>query len=193
MKNLITLGLLATTMVLANNAHAASQGGEGESCRESSDCQEGLRCVDDVCGAKKRTKHSDADESETRSSSDGAQRAGTILTVTGAISLGAFWLATGIATGVVVATTKNSRVTPAGEAWVPIAGPYIMLADSARYTDTQTAATVTAAVLQTLATTTLITGLIVLAASSSGKERNAAWIAPMTLKDGGGLSVVGRF
>lgn len=119
-----------------------------------------------------------------------AARIGTALWVTGLSLMGAFWLATGITTTAIVGGYRNPNWRSAGEAWIPVVGPFVMLGDSNGYTGAQVGATVASAILQTISTGLFVTGLVIVATTSSGRETA---IVPTPMDRGAGLSLVGRF
>jgi hypothetical protein len=123
--------------------------------------------------------------------SSGARSAGKILWITGLSSLIGVYVITGVTTTISV-TVAGARTVTIGEAWVPVAGPWIMLADSAGLDDGQKAMTAVSGVLQGLALASFVTGLALVATSPSPEKAHVA-LVPMAVDRGGGLVLGGRF
>jgi hypothetical protein len=149
------------------------------------------------------TTHASADDSTTagaeRSEGSGQRTAGKVLFITGVSVFAAGWIAGGIATVAVVTSTPNARTAAMGESWVPLAGPYIMLADSSGYTGTQIAATATGAAIQTLGFTTMIIGAVAWATAPSSSNPKKAFeeghmmVVPWAGSRSAGIAIGGVF
>jgi len=200
-------------------APKAGLGGPGESCRARTDCAEGLKCVNQTCTDAREGQACEASsecgglkciakrctsgaappsapppEHEEKAVGSGQRTAGKVLFISGIALFGAGWLATGIATTAIVAGNSRSRTAPIGEAWVPLAGPYIMLADSWDYSGGQVAATASGAVIQTLGFTSMVVGIVLWAAAPSAHPEQAGVVlVPWSTRSGGGLSLGGTF
>jgi hypothetical protein len=194
MKTATLLGAMATILVssaAAAGEHAA--GGLGESCASRSDCEEGLKCVRRTCTDGKQPIDSGSEHDEAAPGS-GQRTAGKVLFITGISVFGVGWLGTGIATTAIVSGNSRSRTILMGEAWVPLAGPYIMLADSFDYSSSQVAATAVGALIQTLGFTTMMVGAILWpSAPSSSSREGRLLVVPWTGNRSAGISVGGSF
>jgi hypothetical protein len=99
----------------------------------------------------------------------------------------ALWGATYIATiAVTAAVAEDDAGKYAGEAAVPIAGPFIVLADG-EPSDGQTAALIASGVIQTLSATMFVLGLSIRVPDNSAK------VVPLPVAKGSGLAIVGTF
>jgi len=113
------------------------------------------------------------------------------LLITGLSVFLASYAITGAATTATVVIAHGRNVT-IGESWVPVAGPWIMLADSAGFDAAQMTATAVGGVLQTLSAASLITG-IALTAPAPQREARSLVIAPVVTANGGHLLIGGAF
>jgi hypothetical protein len=125
--------------------------------------------------------------------SDPNHEIGEPLWMAGLSVFAATYVITGVTTTVLRALT-DSRQEVTWQAWVPLAGPFIMLADSAGFDSTQYALTVVSAILQVLGCAAMITGIVLdaqpdpVAASSASLS-----LVPSVSQNYAGLSLSGRF
>lgn len=135
----------------------------------------------------------DASTSTSATSRADERRAiGNTLWVTGLSVFAATYALTGIA-GTTLVKVANGRDVTIGESWIPLAGPWIMLADSRGFDTTQFALTLVSGILQTLGCAAFIAGLVLENESPSDPAAARVWLAPTFGSQGAGLSVVGSF
>lgn len=105
--------------------------------------------------------------------------------------------ATYVITGATATTLRlltSSREDRIWQSWIPLAGPFIMLADSAGFDDTQYALTIVSAVLQVLGLGAFITGVILDAQPDPAEPAaGTLTVLPTATPDSVGLTLVGRF
>lgn len=125
--------------------------------------------------------------------SDPAHEVGEPLWMAGLSVFVATYVLTGLTTTTLV-IVANGRHESIGESWIPVIGPFVMLADSAGFDVAQTALTAVSAALQVLGCAGLIVGIVLDAQPSPSGEASAElWLTPLLGPDGSGLSVGGRF
>jgi len=118
---------------------------------------------------------------------------GNTLWVTGLSVLAPSYVLTG-AVGTTLVMIANARSATIAESWIPIAGPWIMLADSRGFDSTQIALTVVAGTLQALGCAAFIAGLVLENEGPADAGTAHLWLAPSFTADlGGGLSLAGVF
>lgn len=99
---------------------------------------------------------------------------------------------TGIAatTLVVVANARDGTIV---QSWIPIIGPWLMLADSAGYDGLQIGVTVASGILQLFGAGAFIAGLVLDSGSSSTPVSTSLILGPMGGPSVGGLTLSGTF
>jgi hypothetical protein len=123
---------------------------------------------------------------------DDRHAVGEPLWMSGLSVLAATYVLTGAA-GTTLVMVANARTVTIGESWIPLAGPWIMLADSRGFDSSQIALTVVSGVLQALGCAALIAGLVLDGDARRPTSLAQVWLAPRLGADGAGLSAGGSF
>ena len=112
--------------------------------------------------------------------------------IAGLSVLVASWALTGAVTTTLV-KISNSRDMTIAQSWIPIAGPWIMLADSSGFDTSQLALTFVSGILQTLGCAAFIAGLVLDGEASHGTTAARLRLVPTAGAEGAGVSVAGWF
>lgn len=115
---------------------------------------------------------------------------GEALWISGLTVLVSSWALTGAATSTLVylAAARDESIV---ESWIPVVGPWIMLADSAGFDGLQLAGTAISGILQLAGLVSLITGLVLVDQDPSDSSGTTLTLSP--LEGGSTLSLFGRF
>lgn len=106
------------------------------------------------------------------------------------------WAATYVLTGAASTTlvmVANGREGTIVQAWIPVVGPFLMLADSAGYDTAQLVFTGLSAALQVLGLAGLVTGIVLDAQPSPSGETAVLRLTPLVGPSGSGFAVIGTF
>ncbi len=123
---------------------------------------------------------------------DPAHEAGEPLWMSGLTLLTATYVLTG-ATSTTLVMVANAREGTIVQSWIPVVGPFLMLADSAGYDTAQLAFTGISAALQVLGLAALVTGIVLDAQAGPGSGTAALRLAPLAGPSGSGLALIGTF
>jgi hypothetical protein len=119
--------------------------------------------------------------------------AGNTVWVTGLAVLTSTWVITG-AVGTTLVEIANARPMTIAESWIPVAGPWILCADSRGFTESQLALAIVSGVVQALGAVAFVTGLVLENEGPSTRAGAARlWLAPTANRDGAGLHLAGTF
>lgn len=115
------------------------------------------------------------------------------LTVAGVTVLATTYGLTGLTTTTLV-IVANRREETIAFSWIPVAGPWIMLGDSAGFNSLQLFAAAASGVLQAAGVGMLIAGLVISMERYGGiQSRDGPRLIPMLSSNQAGLALTGRF